>query len=100
MPMKIIPFSPPAQPKPPKEPRGAEGPKDPRIPGPIDFGSLLGSLGARDKVGLENRIANETAPPGDLSIAAFLVKGVIAQMGLKDPGELARIHNLDGLIRP
>ncbi|MDR2339570.1 MAG: hypothetical protein LBF40_05490 [Deltaproteobacteria bacterium] len=94
--MKIIPFSP--------APRsGTQGTAArPSPQGGDDFQGYLESAGkglrARDKVGLENLIANESAPPGDLSQAVGLVATVIAQMGLKAPSELSRVHDLDGLL--
>jgi hypothetical protein len=94
--MKIIPFSPTRQAEGPKSPG-----KAPARPGD-DFQKYLDTAGqrlkARDKVGLENLIANETAPPGDLSQAASLLSGVIAQLGLKTPAELGKIHDLEGLV--
>jgi hypothetical protein len=95
--MKIIPFSPGAN-TPGPEAR-ARGP----LQGGDDFQRYMESAGqkleAREKIGLENVIANETAPPGDLLEAASLLSGVLAQMALKSPSELGRIHSLEGLLR-
>ena len=94
--MKIIPFSP----APDAEARKSCG--KPSLPRGDDFQKHLESAGqklrARDKIGLENLIANETAPPGDLSQAARLLAGVIAELGLKSSSELSRIHKLDDLL--
>jgi hypothetical protein len=94
--MKIIPFIPPAAAgRPPAgprahAPRGDDFQKDLDAEGP--------RLNPRDKVGLENLIAKEAAPPGDLSQAASLLSGVIAQLGAKTPAELSRLHKLDELL--
>ncbi|MDR2200404.1 MAG: hypothetical protein LBR53_13335 [Deltaproteobacteria bacterium] len=93
--MKIIPFAPVTERPGSVSAPSAPGRKD-------DFQRYLESSGgemkAREKIGLENLIANESAPPGDLSQAASLLSGLIAQMGMKSPSELARIHNLEGIL--
>jgi hypothetical protein len=93
--MKIIPFLPAASPgdtSSPNKPKNSTN----------DFGTFLEKsmekLPPRDKIGLENVLANECAPVEDLAQAALLLTRVISQIGLKSPGELNKVHNLDGLL--
>ncbi|MDR2405830.1 MAG: hypothetical protein LBE27_05610 [Deltaproteobacteria bacterium] len=96
--MKIIPFEPAANPpgtRPTPRPSPEIKPRD-------DFEDFLKrserKLLPRDKIGLENLLANESAQPGDLSQAAALITSLISQLGQTCPSELERIHNVEGIL--
>ncbi|MDR1038785.1 MAG: hypothetical protein LBR80_01205 [Deltaproteobacteria bacterium] len=114
--MKILPFSPPrapetAQARSPSPAEAIRGDfekalEDARVTGPPDAAVSRPSVPpppsgpppAWSAIGSENLRARQSASEGDLNLAAGLLNGLVESIRAATPGELAKVHRLDGVL--